>query len=211
MAYSYVWTTHNKKMYGGNNMQDITEILKTYEIEIPEEKKESFLKDFRNSYKSSAELEKLKDKNSNLEKTLNEYNTTIENYKKVDVEGLKNELKEWQDKYENANKEYTEKINKNLLEKEFSKFKFTSNTAKNSIFNQAFNSEKISFDGDKVNGIDDFIQVIKEQDPNAFVIEQEEEEKPKFTRGISSANSKIQGDPSKMDFETYKKWRNSNN
>lgn len=192
-------------------MQDITEILKTYEIEIPEEKKESFLKDFRNSYKSSAELEKLKDKNSNLEKTLNEYNTTIENYKKVDVEGLKNELKEWQDKYENANKEYTEKINKNLLEKEFSKFKFTSNTAKNSIFNQAFNSEKISFDGDKVNGIDDFIQVIKEQDPDAFVIEQEEEEKPKFTRGISSANSKIQGDPSKMDFETYKKWRNSNN
>lgn len=192
-------------------MQDITEILKTYEIEIPEEKKESFLKDFRNSYKSSAELEKLKDKNSNLEKTLNEYNTTIENYKKVDVEGLKNELKEWQDKYENANKEYTEKINKNLLEKEFSKFKFTSNTAKNSIFNQAFNSEKISFDGDKVNGIDDFIQVIKDQDPNAFVIEQEEEEKPKFTRGISSANSKIQGDPSKMDFETYKKWRNSNN
>lgn len=192
-------------------MQDITEILKTYEIEIPEEKKESFLKDFRNSYKSSAELEKLKDKNSNLEKTLNEYNTTIENYKKVDVEGLKNELKEWQDKYENANKEYTEKINKNLLEKEFSKFKFTSNTAKNSIFNQAFNSEKISFDGDKVNGVDDFIQVIKEQDPNAFVIEQEEEEKPKFTRGISSANSKIQGDPSKMDFETYKKWRNSNN
>lgn len=192
-------------------MQNITEILKTYEIEIPEEKKESFLKDFRNSYKSSAELEKLKEKNSNLEKTLNEYNTTIENYKKVDVEGLKNELKEWQDKYENANKEYTEKINKNLLEKEFSKFKFTSNTAKNSIFNQAFNSEKISFDGDKVNGIDDFIQVIKEQDPNAFVIEQEEEEKPKFTRGISSANSKIQGDPSKMDFETYKKWRNSNN
>ena len=180
-------------------------------LEIPEEKKESFLKDFRNSYKSSAELEKLKDKNSNLEKTLNEYNTTIENYKKVDVEGLKNELKEWQDKYENANKEYMEKINKNLLEKEFSKFKFTSNTAKNSIFNQAFNSEKISFDGDKVNGIDDFIQVIKEQDPNAFVIEQEEEEKPKFTRGISSANSKIQGDPSKMDFETYKKWRNSNN
>lgn len=192
-------------------MQDITEILKTYEIEIPEEKKESFLKDFRNSYKSSAELEKLKDKNSNLEKTLNEYNTTIENYKKVDVEGLKNELKEWQDKYENANKEYMEKINKNLLEKEFSKFKFTSNTAKNSIFNQAFTSEKISFDGDKVNGIDDFIQVIKEQDPDAFVIEQEEEEKPKFTRGISSTNSKIQGDPSKMDFETYKKWRNSNN
>lgn len=192
-------------------MQDITEILKTYEIEIPEEKKESFLKDFRNSYKSSAELEKLKDKNSNLEKTLNEYNTTIENYKKVDVEGLKNELKEWQDKYENANKEYTEKINKNLLEKEFSKFKFTSNTAKNSIFNQAFTSEKISFDGDKVNGIDDFIKIIKEQDPDAFVIEQEEEEKPKFTRGISSANSKIQGDPSKMDFETYKKWRNSNN
>lgn len=192
-------------------MQDITEILKTYEIEIPEEKKESFLKDFRNSYKSSAELEKLKDKNSNLESTLNEYNTTIENYKKVDVEGLKNELKEWQEKYENANKEYTERINKNLLEKEFSKFKFTSNTAKNSIFNQAFTSEKISFDGDKVNGIDDFIQVIKEKDPNAFVIEQEEEEKPKFTRGISSTNSKNLGDPSKMDFETYKKWRNSNN
>lgn len=192
-------------------MQDITEILKTYEIEIPEEKKESFLKDFRNSYKSSAELEKLKEKNSNLESTLNEYNTTIENYKKVDVDGLKNELKEWQEKYENANKEYTEKINKNLLEKEFSKFKFTSNTAKNSIFNQAFTSEKISFDGDKVNGIDDFIQVIKEQDPNAFVIEQEEEEKPKFTRGIASTNSKNLGDPSKMDFETYKKWRNSNN
>lgn len=192
-------------------MQDITEILKTYEIEIPEEKKESFLKDFRNSYKSSAELEKLKDKNSNLENTLNEYNTTIENYKKVDVEGLKNELKEWQEKYENANKEYTERINKNLLEKEFSKFKFTSNTAKNSIFNQAFTSEKISFDGDKVNGIDDFIQVIKDQDPNAFVIEQEEEEKPKFTRGIASTNSKNLGDPSKMDFETYKKWRNSNN
>lgn len=191
-------------------MQDITDILKQYELEIPEEKKENFLKDFRNSYKSSAELEKLKDKNSNLESTLNEYNTTIENYKKVDIEGLKNELKEWQDKYENANKEYTNKINKNLLEKEFDKFKFTSNTAKNSIFNQAFESEKISFNDGKVNGVEDFMQIIKEQDPSAFVIEQEEEEKPKFTRGISSTSSKIQGDPSKMDFETYKKWRNSN-
>lgn len=191
-------------------MQDITDILKQYEVEIPEEKKENFLKDFRNSYKSSAELEKLKDKNSNLESTLNEYNTTIENYKKVDVEGLKNELKEWQEKYENANKEYTNKINKNLLEKEFDKFKFTSNTAKASIFNQAFESEKISFNDGKVSGIEDFMQIIKEQDPKAFVIEQEEEEKPKFTRGISSTSSKIQGDPSKMDFETYKKWRNSN-
>lgn len=191
-------------------MADISEILSNNGIEIPEEKKESFLKDFRASYKSAAELDKIREKKESLESRITELDEVISGYKKLDIDGLKSEIDSWKNKYEEADKEYTSKINKQILNNAFSKFNFSSKTARDGIFKEAFSSDKIKFDNDNVIGLDEFIEIIKQNDPKAFAEEIKEEEAPKFTRGIQNKSSKINGDPSKMDFKTYKKWRKEN-
>lgn len=192
-------------------MADISEILTNNGIEIPEDKKESFLKDFRASYKSTAELDKIKEKKESLESRITELDEVISSYKKLDIDGLKSEIDSWKNKYEEADKEYTAKFNKQLLNNAFSKFNFSSKTARDGIFNEAFSSDKIKFDNDTVVGLDEFIEIVKQNDPKAFAEEiKEVEETPKFTRGIQNKSSKITGDPSKMDFKTYKKWRKEN-
>lgn len=190
-------------------MSDISEILKSSGIEIPEEKREAFLKEFRTSYKSVAELDKLREKKDSLETRINELNDVVSGYKKIDVDGLKEELNSWKEKYENVDKEYAAKINKQILTNAFNKFKFSSNTAKSGIFNTALNSDKIKFENDTVVGLDEFMKSMKEQDPQAFIEEEEKKESPKYSRSISNATNEVFGDPSKMDFKTYKKWRKS--
>lgn len=190
-------------------MSDISEILSNSGIEIPEEKREAFLKEFRTSYKSVAELDKLREKKESLETRINELNDVVSGYKKIDVDGLKEELNSWKEKYENVDKEYAKKINKQILTNEFNKFKFSSNTAKSGIFNTALNSDKIKFENDTVVGLDEFMKSMKEQDPQAFIEEEEKKESPKYSRSISNPTNEVFGDPSKMDFKTYKKWRKS--
>jgi hypothetical protein len=190
-------------------MSDISEILKSSGIEIPEEKREAFLKEFRTSYKSVAELDKLREKKDSLETRINELNDVVSGYKKIDVDGLKEELNSWKEKYENVDKEYAKKINKQILTNAFNKFKFSSNTAKSGIFNTALNSDKIKFENDTVVGLDEFMKSMKEQDPQAFIEEEEKKDSPKYSRSISNASKEVFGDPSNMDFNTYKKWRKS--
>lgn len=190
-------------------MSDISEILSNSGIEIPEEKRETFLKEFRTSYKSVAELDKLREKKESLETRINELNDVVSGYKKIDVDGLKEELNSWKERYENVDKEYAKKINKQILTNAFNKFKFSSNTAKTGIFNTALNSDKIKFENDTVVGLDEFMKSMKEQDPQAFIEEEEKKESPKYSRSISNATNEVFGDPSKMDFNTYKKWRKS--
>lgn len=190
-------------------MADISEILKEIGVEIPEDKKESFLKDFRSSYKSVHELEKIREKKDSLETRINELNDTINGYKKIDVDGLKNEVNAWKEKYENVDKEYTKKINKQILTNAFMGYKFSSKTARNGIFAEALNSDKIKFENESVIGLDDFIKGMKETDPEAFILEEEKKEVPKYSRSIANVSKEAYGDPSKMDFNTYKKWRKS--
>lgn len=190
-------------------MSDISEILSNSGIEIPEEKRESFLKEFRTSYKSVAELDKLREKKESLETRINELNDVVSGYKKIDVDGLKQQVNDWKEKYENIDKEYAAKINKQILTNAFNKFKFSSNTARAGIFNSALSSDKIKFENDSVVGLDEFMKAMKEQDPQAFIEEEEKRESPKYSRSISNASKEAFGDPSKMDFNTYKKWRRS--
>lgn len=190
-------------------MADILDILKENGVEIPEDKMENFNKEFRTSYKSVHELDKIKEKRDSLETRINELNDVISGYKKIDVDGLKNEVNAWKEKYENADKEYAKKINKQILTNAFMNFKFSSKTAKNGIFGAALNSDKIKFENDTVVGLDDFIKEMKESDPEAFVSEEEKKETPKYSRSITNVSKEAYGDPSKMDFNTYKKWRKS--
>ena len=50
---------------------------------------------------------------------------------------------------------------------------------------------------------------MREQDPQAFIEEEEKKESPKYSRSISNTSKEVYGDPSSMDFNTYKKWRRS--
>lgn len=193
-------------MYGGKSMADIKEILSSAGIEIPNDKYEDFDKEFRKSYKSQAELNKLKEKSEMLEKQLNDANTTIASFKELDVESIRKQAEDWKSKYEKAEQDYSKKLYKNALQNKFNSIKFSSNSARDMIFDKALSSD-IKFENDEIKGFDEFIKSIKENDPAAFY--DEEQSQPSFTRPISKA-SKITGDPSKMDFQTYKLWRSEN-
>lgn len=190
-------------------MADIVEMLKESGIEIPDDKKEAFLKEFRSSYKSAAELDKIREKKESLETRISELNQVVDGYKKVDLDGLKQEISSWKEKYENVDKEYSAKLNKQILTNAFNNFKFSSNTAKEGMFLKALSSDKIKFENDSVNGLEDFIKDMKEKDPDAFIEENTEQQTPKYSRSISNKSNPTYGDPSKMDYNTYKKWRKS--
>ena len=58
------------------------------------------------------------------------------------------------------------------------------------------------------------INSIKEKDATAFVDEEQqnlEENKPYFSNPLNNSSVEpVSGDPNKMDFATYKKWREQN-
>ena len=63
----------------------------------------------------------------------------------------------------------------------------------------------------KIVGLNDMITSIKEKDADAFVNE-ESENQPRFTNSLnrSGGSNSVSGDPNKMDYDTYKKWRSEN-
>ena len=64
----------------------------------------------------------------------------------------------------------------------------------------------------KLIGFNDLLENAKKNDAGAFVDEKAEQNQATFTNPMGAvANTEpITGDPNKMDFATYKKWREQN-
>lgn len=64
----------------------------------------------------------------------------------------------------------------------------------------------------KLIGFNDLLENAKKNDSGAFVDEKAEQNQATFTNpmGAGANTEPITGDPNKMDFATYKKWREQN-
>lgn len=179
-------------------MKNITEILKSIGIEIPEDKAEAFNTEFLKNYKTVAELNSLQNKYTSLEGTVTELNEKISAREK-DVEDLNNKLKEagqskdkltsLQTELDNLNKTYADEkaeFEKKLASQQYeflvkekvSGLKFSSNSAKKAFTAEVLNQGLQVKDGSLL-GFDDFVKKYQEDDASAFVTDSDGSDKDK--------------------------------
>lgn len=79
-------------MQKGQNMKNIHEILKGYDIEIPADKKAEFDKAVLDNYKTVAEAEKLRTARDNYKSQLDDATQKLEGFKGVNVEELQGKI-----------------------------------------------------------------------------------------------------------------------
>ena len=136
--------------------------------------------------------------------TITEKNNKIAELEKVDVEAIKKEQFEL-GKAEGS-KEIEEFKKQNSLEKALASYK-----AKDaSIINKMLDMEKVKFN-DKyeiTEGLEEQIKKIQETHDYLF---DSDKPLPTFSDSTPGTESKISGDPEKMDYNTYKQWRKQNN
>ncbi len=201
-------------------MQNIVEILKDFGLEIPEDKVTEFNKKVAENYKTVAEHTKATGK---LQTELDGYKEraesaeeTLKTFEGIEPDKVQDEIATWKKKAEDAEKDYNAKIVErefeDTLKTEIESFKFTSELAKKAIVQEIKEAGLKVKDG-KILGLNDLIAGIKEKDATAFVDEDEDKAKQnaaKFTTKLNNgtgSSEPITGDPAKMDFATYKKWR----
>lgn len=189
-------------------MKNIYEILKSYGIEIPEDKKEAFDKEVLENYKTVSEVDTLRGKLDKAEterdSIQSKYDTDIAQ-RDTDLDSLRTQLKDaggdakklatLQTNFDNLQTTYnTAKTNyeKQLAEQAYdfaikensSKLKFSSNLAKKAFMSD-LKAKKLSMENGKILGFDDFVNVYKEQDAGAFITEnpssKNDESKPSFS------------------------------
>lgn len=109
-------------------------------------------------------------------------NTTIQSYKDMDIDGIKQSAKDWETKY-NAD---TQMLRDKLADMEYGHtvetavagLKFTSAAAKKA-FVADLTAKKLTVQDGKLLGLDDFVNAYKQSDPSAFA---SESPAPQFVR-----------------------------
>lgn len=87
----------------------------------------------------------------------------IEEFEKVDVDGLKNSIQEWENKYNQ--REYDLSVDKYMQS-----YKFTSELAKEATISK-FKEQKFKLKDGKLDGAEDYMKKFMEENKSAFVIE----------------------------------------
>ena len=186
-------------------MKNIYEILKSYGIEIPEDKKEAFDKEVLENYKTVSEVDTLRSKLTKAEterdNIQSKYDTDIAQ-RDADLASLQTQLKDaggdaeklatlqtnfdnLQTTYNKAKADYEKQLAEQAydfaIKENSSKLKFSSNSAKKAFMSD-LKAKNLSMENGKILGFDDFVNAYKEQDAGAFVVDDDTEAgKPKPT------------------------------
>lgn len=159
-------------------MENIYAILKKYGIEIPTESKADFDKDVAANYKTQSEFEKklskVEGERDNYKEQLDTATETLKGFEGVDIETMKTQLKDWQKKAEDAEKDYQAKLEArdfdDALKAAMGGYKFTSEAAKKAVISEVKGAGLKLRDG-KILGLVDLMESIKTADASAFVDE----------------------------------------
>lgn len=109
-----------------------------------------------------------------VQRQLEEANTTIQSYKDMDIDGIKQSAANWETKYNDDTAALQQKLADQ--ETEFAAktylggFKFANDLVKEQVYTQ-FMAKKFAREGEKFLGADDFMKEMKEKYPTAFVEE----------------------------------------
>lgn len=187
-------------------MDNIFDIIKSFGLEVPSDKKDAFEKKVLENYRTVSEVNKLNDKleqaKTEKDNLQTQYDTDIRKRdsdikdleKKLKDAGtdvdklatLQNDLTTLQTDYDTAKSDYEKKLAEQAYEfavkEKVSELKFSSNSAKKAFISDAINEELKMKDGE-LQGFDTFLENYKKNDAGAFASEDtlkpKEDDKPK--------------------------------
>lgn len=139
---------------------------------------------------------------------------TLDGFEGKDFEAITKERDEWKGKAEKSEKDYREQLSKrdysDAVKIAVEKIGFSSNSAKKAFIAE-LEADPLKIKDGKLLGFDDFVKSYKETDATAFKNEAEPGS-AQFTQPMGSGGNSepVTGDPNKMDFATYKAWRQKN-
>ena len=198
-------------------MKNIYEILKSFGLAVPEDKKDEFDKMLNENYKTQAEVNNLNGKLTKAEgerdalqvkynDDIKQCDTDLADLKQkladagTDAETLKNlqaEFDTLKTNYANAQADYQKQLNKQAYEfaikEKTNGLQFTSNSAKKAFLSDAL-AKNLTMDNGNILGFDDFVNAYKEQDAGAFVVETTTDE-PKPPMFGSKSTKKDEANP----------------
>lgn len=173
-------------------MNNIFDIMKSYGLEVPTDKKSEFEEKVLANYRTVAEVTGLKNKLENTETERDnlkaQYDTDIKQRDK-DIKDLEKKLKDagtdtdklstlqndlatLQETYNNAKSEYEGKLAKQAYEfavkEKVAELKFSSNSAKKAFITDAM-SEELKMKNGELLGFDIFLDNYKKNDASAFI------------------------------------------
>lgn len=160
--------------------------------------------------KANEKVKTLEAEVNNTKELLTNANAEIDSYKSMDIEAIKKSAEDYKTKFETAEKDYQAKIQEieynNKLDKYVGGLNLKNDIYKKEVISR-IKEKELKFDGDTLLGAEDLVKGFKEQYADAFV---DTKPKPSFADTTSGSSSGISGDPSTMDYETYKAWRKQN-
>ena len=186
-------------------------------LEIPDDLKESITKKFGEDvityFEHEKKIKKVEEERDTYKQNYDDAKALLDGFEGKDFDAITKERDDWKKQAEESEQKFKEEILKrdysDAVEKAVEGLKFTSNSAKKAFVSELL-SDPLKMKDGKLLGFDDYVKSYKESDKDAFVSE-EDGERFQFTQQMGgSDNEIIKGDPNKMDFNTYKKWRNQN-
>lgn len=180
-------------------MKNVIEILKALGIEVPEDKTAELNKAVSENYKTIAEFDKkigkIEGERDDLQSQLATAQDTLKGFEGIDPAAIQQQLADYKKKAEDAERDYTEKLEKrdfdDALKAELETVKFSSEAAKKAVMAEITEAGLKLKDG-KIMGLSDLLSQIKERDASAFVDEEEEEQeqnKARFTTPLGHKGS----------------------
>lgn len=176
-------------------MQKLIETLKSFGIEIPEDKQADVKKALSEHYKNAGEvsktLAKVEGERDAWKDRAETAENTLKSFEGIDPESIKGELATWKQKAADAEKEYNDKIYErdfaDALKTALEDVKFSSASAKKAVMADIKGAGLKLKDG-KILGLNDLLEQMKKDDASAFVDEDQEQagqNQARFTTSIS--------------------------
>jgi len=134
--------------------------------------------------KAQKEAEDLKTQNQSLQTQLDTANTTLEKFKDVDVDGIKQEVETYKAQAKQAKEDYEKKLTardqEDWLKTKFDELGVASPYARKSLASEIRDeSDGLKWKDGSFQGFDDFMKSAKEKDNNLYMTEEEKEEAKK--------------------------------
>ena len=197
-------------MQKGQNMKNIHEILKGYDIEIPADKKAEFDKAVLDNYKTVAEAEKLRTARDNYKSQLDDATQKLEGFKGVNVEELQGKISALTDDLASQKAAF----DKQLADRDFDDMlnaAITGSKAKNvKAVRALLDLEAIKTSKNQSADIEAALKKVKEENDYLFTSE-EPIDNGQFVGGTTpNPTVKTLDDLDKMSYSEYKKYREGN-
>lgn len=179
-------------------MQKLIETLKSFGIDIPEDKQADVKKALSEHYKNAGEvsktLSKVESERDNWKSRAETAEATLKKFDGIDPENIKTELATWKQKAADAEKDFNDKIYErdfvDALKSALEEVKFSSEAAKKAVMADIKEAGLKLKDG-KILGLNDLLDQMKKDDASAFVDDDQQtalQNQARFTTGIAHNN-----------------------